>query len=67
MLKIQIETIKSTVASPGKRMETSSIGGFTFHDMDNVDSWMVKFLPRDFPFGGFIDVYGLLASFVSKK
>lgn len=44
-----------------------SIGRFNFNNNGDVLTWIEKYLPPSWPFGAFIDVYGLMARFVAQK
>ena len=47
--------------------EGISVGGFYFGGDDDVLSWIENHLPPTYPFGAFVDIYGLLARFVAQK
>ena len=41
--------------------------GVFFGDDGDLEIWIERYLGPSYPFGPFIDVYGLLARFVSSK
>ena len=51
----------------GSEHGTVSVGGVNFYDEHDLLLWIEKYLPPSSNFGAFIDVYGLLARFVTHK
>ena len=61
-------SVSNMLKSPSNGVdEAVTIGGFTFNNDQDVLVWMEKFLGPRFNFGAFLDVYGLLARFVTRK
>ena len=75
-VKRDIQNIQETIADvmeknlngpPSCEGPIISIGGFAFNGDQDVLVWMEKYLSPNFNFGAFLDVYELLARFVTRK
>ena len=75
-VKKDIKSIQETIAEvvgnnlrdpPSCQGSMISIGGFIFNGDQDVLVWMEQYLSPNFNSGAFLDVYGLLARFVTRK
>ena len=74
-LKNEVSNIRKGFASVPKSVSSSSpsksngvsMGGIFFGGEGDVVTWIENHLPASFPFGAFIDIYGLMARFVAQK
>ena len=56
-----------SLGKEGRNRTTVSIGEYTFHNIRDLSAWAEKFLPPNFSFGSFVDVYSFMERVISSK
>jgi hypothetical protein len=56
-----------SLGKEGRNRTTVSIGEYTFHNIRDLSAWAEKFLPPNFSFGSFVDIYSFMERVISSK